>query len=69
MALRQGIVELTQIVKHICRILIKYRPVINTVIDAAVSGGHITSAQAATLKTWLDGASAACDVLKAVTGY
>jgi hypothetical protein len=68
-ALRTGIAALTVAVKHICKLLTTYRPAINGLIDAAVSGGHITSSQATTLKSWLDGASAACDVLRIVSGY
>jgi hypothetical protein len=68
-ALRTGIVVLTLIVEHICRLLNTYRPAINGVIAAAVSGGNITSAQATTLGTWLDGAQAGCAILKTITGY
>jgi len=40
-----------------------------TVIAAAVSAGHITAAQKLLLDSWLDGASAACDVIRIITGY
>lgn len=69
MALRTGIVALTLFIKHICHLLTTYRPAIDVVIAAAVSASTITSAQAASLKAWLDGAQAACDVVRAVSGY
>jgi len=69
MALRTGIAILTVIVEHICRVLNAYRPAINGVISAAVTAGTITSTQASIIGTWLDGASAACAILKAVSGY
>jgi len=69
LALRTGIVVLTLIVEHICRLLTAYRPAMNVVIAAAVTAETITSAQATTINAWLDGAQAACAVLKAVSGY
>lgn len=69
MALRTGISAATKIAEHLCRLLTAYRPAINTVIAAAVTAGTITSGQAATAGTWLDGAQTACAVLKAVSGY
>jgi len=69
MAERTGIVALVQIVKHACRILTTWRVHIDAVIAAAVSAGAITSIQAGVLKTWLDGAQVACDILRTVTGY
>jgi hypothetical protein len=69
MAERTGIAQLTLIVKHICRLLAKFRPAINTVIAAAVSGGHITAEQSVTVNVWLDAASGACDILRMISGY
>ena len=69
MALRTGIVILTLLVKHICRVLATWRTPISGVIAAAVTSSIITSGQAATLNTWLDGAQTACDVLRTVTDY
>jgi hypothetical protein len=69
MALRTGIVAATLVVKHLCRTLTHFRPAINTVIAAAVGGGSITTAQATTLGSWLDAAQAACDILRAISGY
>jgi hypothetical protein len=68
-AVRTGIVALVQLIKHACRILTKFRPAIDQVIAAAVTGGVITSIQQGVLKTWLDGAQVACDILRQVTGY
>jgi hypothetical protein len=68
-ALRTGIVILTLLVEHICRLLATYRTAMNAVIAAAVTGGSITSAQATVIGDWLDAASAACVVLKSITGY
>jgi hypothetical protein len=69
MAFRTGIAILTTLVKHACRVLTTYRAAMSVVIDAAVTGGTITSAQRTTLNTWLDGMQAACDILKVVSGY
>jgi len=69
MALRTGIVVLTLITEHICRLLNTYRPAMNAVIAGAVTAGSITSSQATTLGTWLDGAQAGCAILKTITGY
>jgi hypothetical protein len=69
MALRTGIVVLTLIVEHICRLLNSYRPAINGVIASAVTAGNITSSQATTIGLWLDGAQTACAILKTVSGY
>lgn len=67
--LRTGMAVATQIIKHLCRILQVYRPAMNDVIAAAVSAGHISAAQQLLLNSWLDGAAAACDVIRIVTGY
>jgi len=69
MALRTGLVILTLIVEHACRLLNTYRPAMNAAISTAVSGGVITALQAGTLHTWLDGAQVACAILKSITGY
>jgi len=69
MPLRTGIVALVLLVKHICRVLATWRTPISGVIASAVSSSLITSSQAATLNTWLDGAQTACDVLRTITDY
>lgn len=69
MALRTGMAVATLILEHLCRVLTAYRPAMNAVIASAVSAGTITSAQAGTLGTYLDGAQAACAILKTITGY
>lgn len=66
---KNGLVAATRLAEHMCRLITKYRPVMDAAIAAAVSAGAITSAQADSLHTWLDGASAACAVLKAITKY
>lgn len=67
--LRTGIAALTVAVKTICRLLVTYRPAINGLINAAVTAGTITTVQRDILNTWLDGAQAACNVLRVVSGY
>jgi hypothetical protein len=67
--LRTGMAIATQVVKHLCRILITYRPAMDGVLAQAVTAGHITAAQKLLLDSWLDGAAAACDVLRLVSGY
>jgi hypothetical protein len=69
MAVRTGIVVLTVVVKHICHILTTWRPSIDGVVDAAVSGSVITSAQRDTLNSFLNLAQAGCDILRVITGY
>jgi hypothetical protein len=69
MALRTGIVAATLIAKHLCRTLTHFRPAINGVIAFAVTETTITSGQAATLASWLDGVQGACDILRAITHY
>jgi hypothetical protein len=69
MAVRTGIVVVTLLVKHICRVLSVFRPSIDTVIANAVAGDVITSTQSASLKVWLDGTQAACDIIRLVSGY
>lgn len=69
MALRTGIVAITLFIKHLCHTLNTYRPVIDGIIDAAVTAGTITAVQRDILKTWLNGAQTACDIVRTVSGY
>jgi len=69
MALRTGIVIVTLLVEHICRVLTAYRPAMNAVIQAAVTAGSISAVQRDILFTWLDGAQSACAIIKVVSGY
>jgi hypothetical protein len=69
MALRTGIAIATLFIKELCRVLNVYRNAINGVINAAVSAGTISSVQRDILFTWLDGAQAACDIIRIVSGY
>jgi hypothetical protein len=66
---KDGLVALTRITEHACRLLIKYRPKMDNAISIAVTTGAITSFQAGVLNTWLDGAQTACGILKIITGY
>lgn len=68
-SLRTGIVIVTLLVKHICRVLAIYRPAINGLIAAAVTSSTITSVQAGILNTWLDGAQTSCDIIREISGY
>jgi hypothetical protein len=69
MPLRTGIVALTFIVHHMCRLLATYRSAIDTVLSTAVTSGTITASQKSAVDTYLDGAQAACAILDLVTGY
>jgi len=69
LALRTGIAAATIVIKHLCRILIAYRPAMDAVLAAAVTAGTITTTQRDILKTWLDGAQSACDIIRVVSGY
>lgn len=66
---RTGIVILTQLVKHTCRVLTKYRNAIDHVLLVAVEEALITSSQKATVDAFLDAASGACAILRLATGY
>lgn len=69
MALRTGFVALTEVVKHLCRILGTWRKAIDAVLDTAVASSIITSAEAATAKSFLDLADGACTIFRKVSGY
>jgi hypothetical protein len=69
MALRTGMAIVTLLLIHMCRVLNTYRHAMDTVIEAAVVGGTITTEQSNTVNTFLNGAQAACNVMKAITGY
>ncbi len=64
-----GTVEITKLVEHVCRLIVKYRSKIDHLIAAGVIGGSITSGQGATLTAWLDATQGACLIWKALTGY
>lgn len=66
---KDGTVALTIAMKHICRVLDTWSTKAYATIDAAVVAGTITSDQATTLKAWLGGALAACEIIRLVTGY
>lgn len=69
MPVKTGIVAAVLVVKHLCRIIVTWRPAIEGVLAAAVSGGTITAANKVTVDDFLNLATAACDVLRTVTGY
>jgi hypothetical protein len=68
-AQKTGMSALTQTLKHICRLLTRFRPAMTSVINQAVTFGTITSGQAGTLNAFLDGAQVACDILRLITRY
>lgn len=69
MAVRTGLVVLTLILHHMCRLLATYRTAMNTALAAAETAGTITSAQHTTATAFLDSVGAACTVFELVTGY
>jgi hypothetical protein len=69
LAIRTGIVALTLVVKHLCHILVTWRVAIDGVLAAAVGSGVITNTQKEIVDTFLNQATTACDILRAVTGY
>lgn len=69
MLLRTGIVAATLFIKQLCHTLNTYRPAIDGVIAAAVTADLITTTQADILKTWLNGAQTACDIIRTISGY
>lgn len=64
-----GTVELTKLIEHACRLIVRYRSRMTGIINAGVINGAITGAQAATLSAWLDALAGICLILKALTGY
>lgn len=64
-----GLVALTKLIEHGCRLITKYRAQMQALIDHAVSIGSITAAQGATLEAWLDALSGICAILRLVTRY
>lgn len=66
---RSGIVAVTFAVKHICHILVSYRNAIDGVLDAAVASETITADQRLIAANFLDLATGACDIFRAVSGY
>jgi hypothetical protein len=69
MPLRTGIVAATLAIKALCHTLTTYRPAIDTVINAAVAAGHISTVQKELLETFLTSAQGACDIIRIVSGY
>lgn len=55
--------------RHICRVISKYRAKLDNVIDAAVTNNIITSAQGTTAHTFVATAQAACDIFALIAGY
>jgi len=67
--LKNGLVAIFFAVKHICRVLNKYGVKVSAAIDQLQGEGRITSDQATQLKTWLENASSACNILQLLTEY
>jgi len=55
--------------KHICRVIAKYRAKLDTVINAAASSGVITTGQATTAHDFVATAQVACDIFALIAGY
>jgi hypothetical protein len=66
---RTGLVVMTKIVEHACRLITKFRPSMSAYIHAKFVAGVITSTQEANLESFLDSCLAICDVFKLITGY
>lgn len=66
---RTGADAIAQALAHICRTLVRYRPKLETVIDAAVSASVITSGQATTAKDFIGTASTVCAIFQLVAEY
>lgn len=66
---KSGLVAMTFLVEHGCRLITRYRTAMNEAINIAVGAGHITTTQRDQLFAWLDGLAAICSLLKLITGY
>ncbi len=66
---RNGLVEITVVVKHICKVVQKFGPSLPAAIDRAVTAGRITSTQADQAKAALAAITAACDIFRLASGY
>ena len=64
-----GLVEMTKLIEHMCKLVVKYRSHMSTVISAGVTAGLITAGQQTTLEAWIDGLTGVCAILKLLTGY
>lgn len=69
MALRTGLVVLTIILEHACRLLATYRVRMDQALVDAETAGTISSAQHTTATTFLDAINGACAIFKLVSGY
>ena len=69
MPIKTGLVEITIIFIHMCRIWVKYTVKAEAAMAAAVTAGHITSAQKANFDQFASSMNDLCAILKAVTGY
>ena len=69
MPLRTGIVAITIAMRALFNTLAAYNDKINAKIDEAVTAGRITASQAAELKAFLAGLSAAYLIVRLVSGY
>lgn len=55
--------------RHICRVIVKYRLKLDNVITAAQTAGVITVDQAETAHNFVNTAQAVCTVFELIAGY
>ena len=66
---KNGLVEVTKLIEHVCRTVQKYAAAVQIGIALGVSTGSITSAEAAAIQAWLTSTLAILSALKKLTGY
>jgi hypothetical protein len=66
---KTGMVALTKLVEHGCRLFTRYSPSMFSVLAASRTAGTITSAEYDTATLFINTLTSACAVFKKVTGY
>ena len=69
MPIKTGLVEITVIFVHMCRLWVKYSVKAEAQLAAAVTAGKITSAQKANFDAFATTMNDLCTILRDVTGY
>lgn len=64
-----GLVVMTLVLEHICRLIRKYGVKLRTAVNFAAEEGNITAAQRDQFLLFVDTANIYCDIARKITGY